>query len=108
MSAESRLSVRPARGVQGWTPSDKWLGWLVPLLLLACWELAGRNGLLPRYLVSPSVIIQSWLAMAADGELMANTTASLFRQSVGTRHWRHWGRAGRSTGRHVAAGRAFL
>lgn len=83
MSAESRLSVRPARGVQGWTPSDKWLGWLVPLLLLACWELAGRNGLLPRYLVSPSVIIQSWLAMAADGELMANTTASLFRQSVG-------------------------
>jgi ABC-type nitrate/sulfonate/bicarbonate transport system permease component len=77
------LSLRLPRRAQSWTPSDKWLGWLVPVLLLAVWEVAGHYGWLPRYLVRPSVIAQSWLAMAADGELMTNTTASLFRQSTG-------------------------
>ena len=77
------LSLRLPRRVQGWTLSDRWLGWLVPILLLAVWEFAGHYGWLPRYLVRPSAIAQSWLAMAADGELMTNTTASLFRQSTG-------------------------
>jgi ABC-type nitrate/sulfonate/bicarbonate transport system permease component len=63
--------------------NDKWLGLLIPLVLIALWEFAGQRGALPRYLVSPSVIVQSWLGMAADGELFMHTAASLFRQSMG-------------------------
>ena len=59
--------------------SDKWLGLLIPVVLVGVWELAGVNGWLPRYLVPPSVIILTWLDLARDGELLAHTSASLFR-----------------------------
>ena len=78
------LSVRLPRRAQGWTPSDKWLG--LARSCVCCWRFGSSpvtTAWLPRYLVQPSAIAQSWLAMAADGELMTNTTASLFRQSTG-------------------------
>jgi sulfonate transport system permease protein len=64
-------------------PRDRWLGLIAPLAILALWELAGRAGQLPRYLVPPSAILSSWWEMASDGELLLHIGSSMFRQSFG-------------------------
>ena len=71
----SAEALRPSRG--------RWLGLIVPIAILALWELAGRAGQLPRYLVPPSAILSSWWEMASDGELLLHIGSSMFRQSLG-------------------------
>jgi ABC-type nitrate/sulfonate/bicarbonate transport system permease component len=63
--------------------SDKWLGLVVPIGLLIAWEIAGRTGVLPRYLPAPSVIMATWWELAISGELFVHIGSSLFRQSTG-------------------------
>ena len=58
-------------------------GWLIPLMLIAVWEVCGHFGLLPRYLVAPSTIIRTMSGMMMDGDLLPHIKASLFRQSIG-------------------------
>jgi len=83
MTAEASIPLEATTRGRRQPISDKWLGVLVPLAVLALWEFAGQRDWLPRYLVRPSVIAHGWLAMAADGELLTHTAASLFRQSMG-------------------------
>jgi ABC-type nitrate/sulfonate/bicarbonate transport system permease component len=84
MTAEVGVPLELPRQAKRAAPvSDKWLGLLIPVVLLVVWELAGIQGMLPRYLVSPSVIAKTWLALASDGELWTHTVASLRRQFVG-------------------------
>ena len=61
----------------------RWLGIIVPVLLVAFWEYQGRQGALPRYLPAPSIIARQWAEMLASGELHHHTAASLFRALAG-------------------------
>jgi ABC-type nitrate/sulfonate/bicarbonate transport system permease component len=58
-------------------------GLVVPLLLLALWQVGAMEGALPRYLVAPSVILRTIAEMAWDGELWRHVGASLFRAGMG-------------------------
>lgn len=58
-------------------------GLVIPVLLIGVWELCGRLGLLPRYLVAPSLILRTMWEMASEGELLLHIKASLFRQCIG-------------------------
>lgn len=59
------------------------LGLVLPVLLVAWWELQGHRGLLPDYLPPPSVFMREWLTMAADGSLLGHTVVSLWRAMAG-------------------------
>ena len=63
--------------------SGRWLGLLLPIALLVIWELAGRAGQLPKYLVQPSVILATTWELARTGELFVHIGSSMFRQSAG-------------------------
>lgn len=58
-------------------------GFVIPVLLIGFWELSGHLGILPRYIVAPSVIFKTMWEMAKEGELLEHLKASLFRQSIG-------------------------
>ena len=80
----SRMEAIPVQILREDKPrSDWWLGLIVPITVVIVWELAGRNGQLPRYLVQPSVILSKWWEMASDGELLVHIGSSMFRQSLG-------------------------
>jgi ABC-type nitrate/sulfonate/bicarbonate transport system permease component len=55
------------------------LGFVVPLVALAAWELRARLGGAPSYLIAPSVILATTWEMALSGELWQHTRASLLR-----------------------------
>lgn len=57
----------------------RWLGAVVPLLLLAVWEASARTTELPRYLPAPSVIATQYWAMLSSGDLHMHILASLYR-----------------------------
>ncbi len=62
----------------------KWLASsLFFLLLLAVWELSGVVGLLPRYILPPSAIIQALWDTLREGLLLPATGRSLARQFSG-------------------------
>jgi ABC-type nitrate/sulfonate/bicarbonate transport system permease component len=61
------------------TRPPRWLGAIVPLLLIAVWELAARRGDAPEYLPAPSVILAELGALAAGGDLFVHAGASLYR-----------------------------
>jgi ABC-type nitrate/sulfonate/bicarbonate transport system permease component len=54
-----------------------------PLGVLVAWELAASLGMLPGYLVSPRVIAQQLLELAASGELWEHSATSLYRSLAG-------------------------
>ena len=83
MSAMDAAPAEASAAARTQPPSDRWLGLLIPIALIAVWEIAGRNGQLPRYLVPPSVIASRWWEMAASGELLVHVGSSMFRQSLG-------------------------
>lgn len=60
-----------------------WQGAIVPVALLIVWELCGQIGVLPRYLVAPSVIARELVSITMTGELPHHILSSLFRQSTG-------------------------
>jgi NitT/TauT family transport system permease protein len=55
------------------------LGWVLPVMALALWELFGRFGGLPSYLVAPSAIATTTWDMLLSGELWHHTRATLVR-----------------------------
>lgn len=55
------------------------LGAALPILLIAIWELFGRFGSLPSYLVAPSLILASTWEMVLSGELWRHSRDSLVR-----------------------------
>ncbi len=54
-----------------------------PLLLLALWEWAGRNGSAPSYLSFPSAISAAFMELARKGEYFSSTWISLLRAYFG-------------------------
>lgn len=57
--------------------------WLVPLAVVACWEVFGRLAELPPYLSYPSQILAALWSLAADGELPGAVAVSLYRVLAG-------------------------
>jgi ABC-type nitrate/sulfonate/bicarbonate transport system permease component len=57
--------------------------WIVPIAVLAGWQVFGSAGMLPRYLSFPSAIVAALWEITLSGELLAAMTASLYRVSVG-------------------------
>ncbi|HEY7245835.1 MAG TPA: ABC transporter permease [Xanthobacteraceae bacterium] len=57
--------------------------WIVPVLALVLWQLCGGAGMLPRYLSTPSAIVNGLWEMAGTGELFAALAASLYRVAAG-------------------------
>ena len=57
----------------------RWTGAIVPVLLLALWELSARGGAAPEYLPAPSIILAQMGAMLASGELLFHAAVSLYR-----------------------------
>ena len=59
------------------------LGLALPLAALAAWEISARYGIVPSYLVAPSVILATVWEMIASGELWHHTGDSVFRALAG-------------------------
>jgi ABC-type nitrate/sulfonate/bicarbonate transport system permease component len=57
--------------------------WLLPVALLAAWEIFGSAGMLPRYLSSPGAILAALWELASTGELLVALAASLYRVAAG-------------------------
>jgi ABC-type nitrate/sulfonate/bicarbonate transport system permease component len=55
------------------------LGFVVPLVALAAWEVRARLGGAPSYLIAPSVILATTWEMVLSGELWQHARASLLR-----------------------------
>ena len=67
-----------ARGLQGFAP------WLVPVALLASWQLAAQLGWLStRILPAPSAVLAAAWTLAASGELLIHLQASFTRAAIG-------------------------
>jgi ABC-type nitrate/sulfonate/bicarbonate transport system permease component len=61
----------------------RFVGAALPLVVLCLWEIAARDGLLPRYLPAPSSVALSFWGLIASGDLVRNAAASLFRALSG-------------------------
>jgi sulfonate transport system permease protein len=60
------------------------LPWLVPLALLAGWQLASQAGLInPRVLPAPLAVLQSGWRLTASGELFQHLKVSFWRVAFG-------------------------
>ena len=57
--------------------------WIVPVFVVASWELFGRLGMLAPYLSGPSSIAVALWELAADGELHPAMLSSLYRLVLG-------------------------
>jgi ABC-type nitrate/sulfonate/bicarbonate transport system permease component len=64
----------------GYSPAKRIaLGWIVPLAVLAAWELFGHFGKLPSYLIPPSSIAAATWDMLLSGELWRHSRDTLLR-----------------------------
>lgn len=59
-------------------------GWLLPLTLVALWELISRLGLVaPNLLPAPTTVLQTILDMARSGDLFRHIGITLYRVALG-------------------------
>jgi ABC-type nitrate/sulfonate/bicarbonate transport system permease component len=56
---------------------------IVPVAVVASWEILGRFAVLPLYLSYPSQILTALWSVTADGELLQATAVSLYRVMAG-------------------------
>jgi ABC-type nitrate/sulfonate/bicarbonate transport system permease component len=56
---------------------------VVPVAVVAAWEIFGDAAMLPRYLSTPSAIVLGLWELATTGELLVAAAASLYRVAVG-------------------------
>lgn len=84
-SAELDAAIeREFRRERGLKTRDLLLAVLTPLVLLACWELAARAGLLDsRLFTPPTQIVARGSEMIADGELWGHIAATTLRLLAG-------------------------
>ncbi len=57
--------------------------WLVPVAVIACWEVLGRFAELPPYLSYPTLIAAALWELVLDGELLGAVATSLLRVLAG-------------------------
>ena len=82
--AASGLPASPLVRRMGWRPSRAVLATAAPLALLGLWQAVSTLGLVaPQILPAPSRVAQTFLELAADGELLAAARISAWRLSVG-------------------------
>jgi ABC-type nitrate/sulfonate/bicarbonate transport system permease component len=55
----------------------------LPAALFATWEILASLGILPAFLVSPWIIANEFVTLAASGELVEHASASLYRSLAG-------------------------
>ncbi|MFM0168673.1 ABC transporter permease subunit [Paraburkholderia sediminicola] len=61
-----------------------WLSWIVPALVLVLWEAAARLGLIaPQVLPAPSIVAETALDLARNGDLFVHLGVSLLRAVAG-------------------------
>jgi NitT/TauT family transport system permease protein len=78
----SAISRRPRRNTL--SARDRMMGALVPLALLAIWELTAQLGWIDvRFFPAPSSVAKAMVASVRSGELLANTEATLQRLLLG-------------------------
>jgi ABC-type nitrate/sulfonate/bicarbonate transport system permease component len=71
------VTGQPRSGVARLASARRTSGLVLPALLLIAWEIAARQGLSPRFLVSPTEIAWQWWQTAVSGELWRHGQASL-------------------------------
>ena len=63
---------------------DRLLGWIIPLSVLALWELLARSGMLPpNWFPAPTVIGQTIYQLAVAGDLWGHIGITLARVAIG-------------------------
>jgi ABC-type nitrate/sulfonate/bicarbonate transport system permease component len=62
---------------------DLALNWLVPVAAIVAWEGLGRAGILPEYLVTPSLVAGALWEIGETGELAVALGVSLYRVLLG-------------------------
>ncbi|UBV44931.1 ABC transporter permease subunit (plasmid) [Deinococcus taeanensis] len=74
--------LRRAPGADG--RSGEWVRWLVPLMLIAAWQLSSQTGWLnPRVLPAPSAVLSAAWELARSGALGHHFLVSLQRAGLG-------------------------
>src|SRR5512146_1586693 len=59
-------------------------GWLLPIAIVALWELVSRLGLVaPNLLPAPTTVLQTILDMARTGDLFRHIGITLYRVALG-------------------------
>ncbi|AMV70546.1 ABC transporter permease [Desulfuromonas carbonis] len=77
----TRTGVRAWRGLR---LPDPLLGWLLPALLVAVWEILARMGVFPpNWLPAPSVVATTIFDLARQGELLGHIGITLWRIAAG-------------------------
>lgn len=67
-----------------WTAKSVAVGLLVPIVLLACWDLLVRSGVLPRTLIaSPIDVAKNLISLTLNGALFIHAAVSLKRLLAG-------------------------
>ncbi|MFC7370212.1 ABC transporter permease [Fictibacillus iocasae] len=68
----------------GWKWQGSWLGLIIPVLLLAGWEIASSRGLFEAHLLpAPSAVLERVAAMVAEGTLYGHIGITLYRVFIG-------------------------
>jgi ABC-type nitrate/sulfonate/bicarbonate transport system permease component len=94
----ARAAAEEAHAMAASTPSNSWrragaslLPWLLPLILLAVWELASRMGwLASRVLPAPDAVLQAFWSLLLSGELGHHVAVSTGRAWAGWRWAAAW------------------
>ncbi|GGC85424.1 ABC transporter permease subunit [Chelatococcus reniformis] len=82
-AAEEAVDKSRSRPLTRWLPGSA-IGWLVPALLIAVWELLSRLGQIPaNVLPAPSAVAAAAVRLTASGELQHNIGVSALRALSG-------------------------
>ncbi|MGV7206882.1 aliphatic sulfonate ABC transporter permease SsuC [Oxalobacteraceae bacterium A2-2] len=82
--AAARPARKPARAASGRQQHGAWTAWILPVLLVAGWQVASQLGWLSsRILPEPWAVAKAFWTLAASGELWIHLRTSLWRAVTG-------------------------